>query len=59
MSSPSLAYAEMRLILAKMLYNFDLELTPTAREWTKGQKVYILWEKPELAVYLKPVPKKA
>ena len=34
----SLAYAEMRLILARMLWNFDLELQPDSQDWT-SQKV--------------------
>jgi hypothetical protein len=35
---PSLAYAEMRLILARMLWNFDFELLPESRTWS-SQKV--------------------
>ena len=34
----SLAYAEMRLILARVLWNFDLELQPDCRDWS-SQKV--------------------
>jgi len=51
----SLAYAEMRLILAKVLFNFDLELVDKTQEWMKGQKVFTLWEKPSLMVKLHPV----
>ncbi|KAI1387748.1 cytochrome P450 [Hypoxylon trugodes] len=51
----NLAYAEMRLILARILYRFDIELAPEARDWVKRQKIYTLWDKPELPVYLKPV----
>ncbi|KAJ4375373.1 hypothetical protein N0V83_002459 [Neocucurbitaria cava] len=51
----SLAYAEMRLIMAKLLFNFDLELVHPDHEWTKEQKVFTLWEKPSLMVRLKPV----
>jgi len=29
----SLAYAEMRLVLAKLLWNFDLELQPESEKW--------------------------
>jgi hypothetical protein len=51
----SMAYAEMRLILAKVLFNFDLELVDKSQEWMKGQKVLTLWMKPSLMVTLKPV----
>ena len=29
----SLAYAEMRLVLAKLLWNFDLELQSESEKW--------------------------
>lgn len=51
----SLAYAEMRLILAKVLFSFDLELVDKRQDWMKDQKLYTLWEKPSLMVKLKPV----
>ncbi|KFX86931.1 hypothetical protein O988_09454, partial [Pseudogymnoascus sp. VKM F-3808] len=30
----SLAYAEMRLILARLLWNFDLKLVDDSKDWT-------------------------
>lgn len=51
----SLAYAEMRLIVAKLLFNFDLELVDKETDWLEGQKVFTLWEKPALMVKLHPV----
>ncbi|UPX09963.1 uncharacterized protein EKO05_0000639 [Ascochyta rabiei] len=51
----NLAYAEMRLILAKLLYTFDLELVQPEREWMEEQRVFALWEKPPLAVRLTAV----
>ncbi|KAI0120439.1 cytochrome P450 [Hypoxylon sp. NC0597] len=51
----NLAYAEMRLILARILYRFDIELAPGAGDWIKKQSIYTLWDKPELPMYLKPV----
>lgn len=45
----------MRLILARILYRFDVEIAPEARGWLDGQKVYTLWDKPSLPFYLKPV----
>ncbi|KAF2478053.1 cytochrome P450 monooxygenase-like protein [Lindgomyces ingoldianus] len=50
----NLAYAEMRLILTKVLWNFDLELVDRERDWF-DQKVFTLWDKPPLMVKLKLV----
>jgi len=51
----NLAYAEMRLILARILFNFDLELVNPTDNWIERQDVYTLWSKPALDVYLTPV----
>ncbi|KAI1317563.1 putative cytochrome P450 monooxygenase [Xylariaceae sp. FL0255] len=51
----NLAYSEMRLILAKIIFNFDMRLDDGAREWLSTQKAYVIWDKPPLPVYLKPV----
>lgn len=45
----------MRLILAKVLFNFDLELVDKKTDWMADQKLFTLWEKPSLMVRLKPV----
>lgn len=55
LTEKSLAYAEMRLILARLLWNFDLELQPSCKNWIAEQKTFTLWEKGELDVKLKPV----
>lgn len=49
-----MAYHEMRLILTKVLYNFDLELCPESENWT-DQKVFTLWEKHPLIIKLRDV----
>ncbi|KXJ87451.1 cytochrome P450 [Microdochium bolleyi] len=49
----NLAYAEMRLILTRLLYNFDLELQPQSRNWN-DQRTFTLWEKGELMVKVMP-----
>lgn len=51
----SLAYAEMRLILAKVLFNFDLTLDEPEFDWFANQKCFTLWEKPALMIKLTPV----
>ncbi|KAI0481367.1 putative cytochrome P450 monooxygenase [Xylariaceae sp. FL0804] len=50
----NLAYAEMRLILAKILYNFDVKVDDGCGEWLTKQKAYQLWDKPDLNCYLTP-----
>ena len=45
----------MRLILAKIIYNFDMRVTDDARDWLATQKNYILWDKPILGIYITPV----
>ncbi|KAF2994265.1 hypothetical protein E8E13_002216 [Curvularia kusanoi] len=55
----NLAYAEMRLILAKVLWHFDIKLVHPEKEWMKGQKVFALWDKGSLDVKLIPVKREA
>ena len=47
-----LAWAEIRLILTRMLWSFNHELVGEAVEWEK-QKVYVLVEREPLVVRLK------
>ncbi|KAI8635575.1 cytochrome P450 [Xylariaceae sp. FL1651] len=47
----NLAYHEMRLIMAKVLFHFDLRLDASCNEWYH-QRIFALWEKPPLKVYL-------
>ncbi|KAJ6088480.1 hypothetical protein N7486_009741 [Penicillium sp. IBT 16267x] len=49
----NLAYVEMRLILARMIVNFEIELAEPDSDWI-DQKVYNLWEKPPLMLKLIP-----
>ena len=49
----SLANAEMRLILSRVHYNFDLELDERSENWSR-QETYILWNKPCLYIRLRP-----
>ncbi|RYP64168.1 hypothetical protein DL771_008904 [Monosporascus sp. 5C6A] len=43
----ALAWHEMRLLLSKVLFNFDLKLYDESRDWA-DQKVNILWQKKPL-----------
>lgn len=49
----SMAYVEMRMIMVKVLWNFDYELCDENDNWL-DQKVYLVWKKEPLMVQLKP-----
>lgn len=44
----------MRLILARIIWNFDLSLADRDEKWMDNNEVYTLWEKAPLMVYLSP-----
>jgi hypothetical protein len=43
---------ESRLILARLIWNFDMELRPESKNWLDGQDNFIIWQKPPLMVNL-------
>lgn len=45
-----LALLEIRLIMAKMLWAYDMELVDPAQEWLSENGFAVLWEKPALYV---------
>ena len=46
---PSLAYLEMRMVLAMLVWKYDLDWVNTEEvDWERDNKGYTLWEKPEL-----------
>lgn len=45
----------MRLVISRLLWNFDVTLVPGQDDWMKRQKVFLLIEKDDLFVKLKPV----
>lgn len=49
----NLAYLEMRLVISRLVWHFDLE-DCTPGNW-RDQKVFMVWDKPPLMVKLKPV----
>lgn len=44
-----MAYHEMRIILARILWDFDLELGDRMEGWER-QTIFGIWEKPPLMV---------
>lgn len=50
----SLAYAEMRLLLCRLIWNFDLRLDEASKDWMDNNRLYTLWEKGPLKIYLTP-----
>lgn len=54
----SLAYVEMRVILARVLWNFDLTIAEDSTKWQEEEEVYTLWLKGELNFYLTPREKR-
>ncbi|KAI8274562.1 Trichothecene C-15 hydroxylase [Colletotrichum sp. SAR11_57] len=50
----NLAYIEMRTILARVIWNFEMRLADESKSWTQGQQAWVVWEKAELMMYLTP-----
>ncbi|KAF1987323.1 cytochrome P450 [Aulographum hederae CBS 113979] len=55
-----LSYVEMRLVLTRMIWNFDIVNADDANEWDaegnmKNMKAYSTWQKPQLNVYMSKV----
>lgn len=48
----SLAFVEMRLVLASIIYNFDLKLSGDSQRWIERQKNFNVWDRVPLNVYL-------
>lgn len=46
----SLAYMEMRLLLAKMFYGFELRLHDEGLDWDGETTIRTFWRKPDLMV---------
>lgn len=51
----NLAYAEMRLVLARMVFEFDMELSERSKNWLKENEAYTIWKKSDLYLRLTPV----
>jgi hypothetical protein len=44
----------MRLILARLVWNFDIQVAEESRGWDDRSAFYLLWEKGPMNMYLKP-----
>ncbi|KAM0511519.1 hypothetical protein ACHAPE_009771 [Trichoderma viride] len=51
----NLAYAEMRLILARLIWEFDFTIDESSKNWMHEQENFELWVKPDLNIHLKTV----
>ncbi|KAB8242340.1 cytochrome P450 [Aspergillus flavus] len=49
----NLAFGEASLILARLIWEFDLELSPQCSSWA-NQRAYIIWDKGPLLIKLTP-----
>jgi cytochrome P450 len=52
-----LAYAEMRIILARLIWNFDMELCEESKNWADGMKVFMINQRGPLMIKLTAVAK--
>lgn len=50
----NLAYMEMRIILSRVVWEFDLELVSKDVDWDRDIILKMLWQKPELWVRFVP-----
>ncbi|KAF9741403.1 hypothetical protein PMIN06_003365 [Paraphaeosphaeria minitans] len=49
-----LAFAQMSMQLAKMVYTYDMELLDSSRDWNYGCKTHYFWWMPPLNVRFRP-----
>ncbi|KAL0937451.1 toxin biosynthesis cytochrome p450 [Colletotrichum truncatum] len=55
----NLAYAEIRCILSRVVWNFDMKIHPDSIGWLARQKMFTTWHKTEMKVHLSPRKKQA
>jgi cytochrome P450 len=48
----NIAMAEMQLLIAKMLFHFDLSLDDSCVDWAKDMKIFHLWQLRPLLIHL-------
>lgn len=52
--SSSLAWMELRTILAKMHFKYDIKLLNGDLDWNRDSEMHTLWKKPKLMVHVLP-----
>ncbi|KAL2163969.1 hypothetical protein VTH06DRAFT_3182 [Thermothelomyces fergusii] len=52
----NMAMHEMRLVLARLFFRFDLALCGESARWADDQRAYVLWEKKPLLCRVAPAP---
>jgi cytochrome P450 len=50
----NLAYLELRVILAKMVWAYEWEMVDKDVDWVRDNKMYLLWMKPEMKMRFHP-----
>ncbi|KAL5375074.1 hypothetical protein DPSP01_011490 [Paraphaeosphaeria sporulosa] len=50
----NLAYLELRIILAKMVWAYEWEMVDKDVDWVRDNKMYLLWKKPEMKMRFHP-----
>ncbi|KAL1598982.1 hypothetical protein SLS60_008128 [Paraconiothyrium brasiliense] len=50
----NLAYMELRVILAKMVWTYEWEMVDKNIDWVQDNKMYLLWKKPEMKMRFHP-----
>ncbi|PMD33124.1 cytochrome P450 [Hyaloscypha variabilis F] len=50
----NMAWMEMRILIAKMVFLFDYELVDEKLDWERDSPAFILWQKPELWTKVTP-----
>ncbi|KAF3798974.1 Cytochrome P450 monooxygenase aclL [Colletotrichum gloeosporioides] len=51
----SLGWMELRTVLAKMHFKYDLELVDPSMDWHASSQMHTLWQKPTMKVIVQPV----
>ncbi|CZT22761.1 related to cytochrome P450 CYP3/CYP5/CYP6/CYP9 subfamilies [Ramularia collo-cygni] len=50
----NLGYAEMSVIIARLLWAFDITIAEESKDWLEGLRAWVLWDKKPFWLFLKP-----
>jgi hypothetical protein len=48
--SSSVAYMEINLILARLIWTYDMEIVNKSMDWESESSLHVMWSKPDLKV---------